>query len=249
MKPKFIKSILIFAISILIISCDKKEEKILVFSKTNGFRHGSIEAGITALKKLGKENNFKAVATEDSLYFVEDSLKQFSAVVFLNTTGDILNHEQQADFERYIQTGGGFVGVHAATNTESEWPWFNKLAGACFNGHPKIQEAKLHAVNKNHLSTNHLEDTWVKTDEWYNFKDINPDINVLITIDETTYKGGTNGENHPISWYHNFDGGRAFYTAMGHTNETYANPLFLNHLLGGIKYAIGKNPQNAYTKK
>ena len=262
MKPQLIKPFLIVIIGIMLASCSKKEEKILVFSKTEGFRHGSIEDGITALKKLGKENNFKVVATEDSLYFVEDSLKQFSAVVFLNTTGDILNHEQQADFERYIQAGGGFVGVHAATDTEFEWPWFNKLVGAYFDGHPRIQEAKLNVIDKTHESTKHLEDIWVKEDEWYNFKSIYPDINVLITIDETSYEGGTNGENHPISWYHNFDGGRAFYTEMGHIKETYTNPTFLKHVLGGIKYAIGENtldyskatsdrvpPENRFTKQ
>jgi cytochrome c len=241
------KGLIILLISFVMLSCSTKEDKILVFSKTVGFRHGSIESGITALKKLGKENNFKVIATEDSTYFVEDSLKQFSAVVFLNTTGDILNHVQEADFERYIQAGGGFVGVHAATDTEYEWPWYNKLVGAYFNGHPKIQEATLHIKNKNHQATKNFEDTWIKEDEWYNFKDIYTEINVLITIDETSYEGGTNGENHPISWYHNFDGGRAFYTEMGHTNETYENPTFLNHLLGGIKYAIGKNSLD-YTK-
>ncbi|MDO5979515.1 ThuA domain-containing protein [Flavivirga spongiicola] len=241
MKPKLIKPLLILIVTIMLGSCSRKEKRILVFSKTEGFRHGSIETGINALIKLGEENDFKVVATEDSTYFVEDSLKQFSAVVFLNTTGNILNYEQQADFERYIQAGGGFVGIHAATDTEYEWPWYNKLVGAYFEGHPRIQEATLNVVDKNHKSTMNLEDTWVKKDEWYNFKNINPDINVLITIDETTYEGGTNGENHPISWYHNFDGGRAFYTEMGHTNDTYTNPLFLNHLLGGIIYAIGKN--------
>ncbi len=241
MKPKLIKPFLILIITIMLASCSTKEKRILVFSKTEGFRHGSIEAGVAALKKLGEENELQVIATEDSYYFVEDSLKQFSAVVFLNTTGNILNYEQQADFERYIQAGGGFVGIHAATDTEYDWPWYNKLVGAYFEGHPRIQEATLNVIDKNHKSTKNLEDTWLKEDEWYNFKDINPDINVLITIDETTYEGGTNGENHPISWYHNFDGGCAFYTEMGHTDDTYTNPLFLNHLLGGITYAIGNN--------
>ncbi|MCF7569025.1 ThuA domain-containing protein [Sabulilitoribacter arenilitoris] len=247
MKPSFTKFISAFMICIMVASCSKKEEKILVFSKTNGFRHGSIEAGINAIKKLGKENNFKVVTTEDSLYFVEDSLKHFSTVVFLNTTGDILNHEQQADFERYIQSGGGFVGVHAATDTEYEWPWYNKLVGAYFEGHPRIQEATLNVLNKTHESTKHLDNTWIKSDEWYNFKSINTEVNVLITIDETSYEGGTNGDNHPISWYHNFDGGRAFYTEMGHTKETFENSTFVKHLLGGIKYAIGDNNLN-YSK-
>ncbi|MBC6997282.1 ThuA domain-containing protein [Cytophaga sp. FL35] len=220
----------------------------MVFSKTAGFRHGSIESGVTALKKLGKENGFKVIATEDSNLIVEDSLKTYSAVVFLNTTRDILNDVQQADFERYIQSGGGFVGIHAATDTEYDWPWYNKLVGAVFEGHPKIQEAKLLIKDKNHPSTKIFKDSvWTKSDEWYNFKNINPDINVVLSIDENSYEGGTNGDNHPISWYHAYDGGRSFYTELGHTDQTFENPIFLSHLLGGINYAVGNNSRD-YTK-
>ena len=241
MNSKLIKSVLLFLGIILLNSCSEREKHVLVFSKTEGFRHGSIEDGIKAVKKLGVENNFKVTATEDAAYFVEDSLKQYSTVIFMNTTGDVLNNVQEADFERYMQAGGGFVGVHSATDTEYDWPWYNKLVGAYFNGHPRIQEATLHIKDKTHPSTRHFGDKWLKSDEWYNFKNINPDINVLVTIDETTYEGGTNGPDHPISWYHEYDGGRAFYTEMGHTNETFTNPDFLKHLLGGINYTIGKN--------
>jgi cytochrome c len=224
----------------MVVSCTTKEEKVLVFSKTAGFRHGSIASGIQAVEKLGAENGFTVEATEDASYFTEERLQEYSAVIFMNTTGDILDEVQQADFERYIQAGGGFVGVHAATDTEYDWPWYNKLVGAYFLGHPNIQDATLNVLDKNHESTKSMEDTFRKNDEWYNFKDINPDINVLIEIDETSYEGGTNGEHHPISWYHDYDGGRSFYTEMGHTNKTFENPLFLDHLLGGIKYAFSK---------
>ena len=235
---------LIFLIACFFFSCSNKEKKILVFSKTEGFRHTSIESGIEAIKKLGVENKFKVVTTEDAAYFIEDSLKQYSTVLFLNTTGDVLNHVQQADFERYIQAGGGFMGIHSAADTEYDWPWYNKLIGAYFESHPNTQKATLNIVNKNHPSTKTLDSTWIKTDEWYNFKNINPDINVLIQIDENTYEGGKNGENHPISWYHDYDGGRAFYTEMGHTDETYKNLKFLNHINEGIKYCIGNNKLN-----
>src|SRR5690606_34457205 len=116
----------------------------------------------------------------------EEILREYAAVVFLNTTGDVLNEVQQADFERYIQAGGGFFGIHAATDTEYGWPWYNKLVGAYFKGHPKVQEARLNVVDKAHPSTKFMADTWMKADEWYNFKDINPDIKVLIEIDETS---------------------------------------------------------------
>ncbi|WP_419212020.1 ThuA domain-containing protein [Maribacter sp. X9] len=230
---------MILLCAVLTFNCSKKKDTLLVFSKTAGFRHGSIEAGVTALKKLGNENGYQVIATEDANYFVEDSLKNYSTVIFNNTTRDVLNDVQQADFERYIQAGGGFVGIHAATDTEYDWPWYNKLVGAVFNDHPRVQEAKLNITDLSHESTKGLDSVWMKSDEWYNFRNINPDIKVLISIDETSYEGGTNPEGHPISWFHEYDGGKAFYTEMGHTDETFENPTFLNHLLGGIKYAIG----------
>ncbi|MBJ2173484.1 ThuA domain-containing protein [Aureibaculum sp. A20] len=230
-------------ILMLAISCTtkSKEKKILVFTKTAGFKHKSIPAGAAAILKMGAENGFLVDTTDNANWFTEEKLKTYATVVFLNTTGDVLNQSQQSNFERYIQAGGGYVGIHAATDTEYDWPWYGKLAGAYFENHPKIQEATLTIVDHKHLSTQHLDSTWIKTDEWYNFKNINPDINVLIKVDENSYKGGKNRENHPISWYHDFDGGKAFYTELGHTDETYKNPKFIDHLLGGINYTIGDN--------
>jgi type 1 glutamine amidotransferase len=152
----------------------------------------------------------------------------------------VLNDAQQAAFEQYIRSGKGFVGIHAATDTEYDWPWYNRLVGAYFSSHPAIQPAVVRVINKTHSSTSFLPDAWSRTDEWYNFRNIQPTITVLATLDETTYIGGTNGTNHPIAWYHSYDGGRAFYTAGGHTAESYREPLFLRHLLGGIQYAIGQ---------
>lgn len=235
----YAKYFIILFVCLSIFSCSQKDKTLLVFSKTAGYRHGSIEAGITALKQLGEVNNFEVIATENAAYFTQDSLKTYDAVVFLNTTGDLLNAEQQADFERYIQAGGGFVGIHAATDTEYQWPWYNKLVGAYFMNHPKVQTATLRRHDKKHISTQMLEDRWEKEDEWYNFRSINPAINVLLSIDEKSYEGGENGDNHPVSWYHEYDGGRSFYTAMGHTDETFENETFLNHLWGGLEYAMG----------
>ncbi|MEM6964527.1 MAG: ThuA domain-containing protein, partial [Bacteroidota bacterium] len=239
MNLSFLKIIFSLFIVLLFFSCQDEPKKVLVFSKTAGFRHGSIEAGKTALLQLGLENNFRVDTTEDASYFTEDSLQNYAAVIFMNTTGDILDHYQQADFERYIQAGGGFVGIHAATDTEYDWVWYNKLVGAYFNGHPKIQEADMMVLNPDHASTAHLKAIWTKTDEWYNFKKMNPDVNVLLEIDESSYEGGTHEGQHPMAWYHEYDGGRAFYTGMGHTDETFQDATFLKHLLGGIKYAMG----------
>ena len=185
------------------------------------------------------ENKFGVDTTVDAGKFTSKNLKQYAAIVFLNTTGDVLNAGQQATFEQYIKSGGGYVGIHAATDTEYEWPWYGKLAGAYFINHPKIQMATLNVVNRNTIATKHLPSVWKRKDEWYNFKDISKDIKVLITIDETSYEGGKNAPNHPMAWYHDFDGGRSFYTELGHVDESYSDPLYLQHLLGGIQYAIG----------
>lgn len=235
---------------LLFTSCNRSESaRILVFSKTAGFYHESIPAGQAAIMQLAKENNFKVDTTTDANWFTEDSLKHYAAVVFLNTTMDVLNHVQEAEFERYIQAGGGFVGIHSASDTEYDWGWYGRLVGGYFNGHPPgTSEAVLHVEDHNHGSCKHLKDTWKRTDEWYNFKNLNPDVKVLLKIDEKSYKGGTNGDNHPMAWYHEYDGGRAWYTALGHTIESYSEPEFLKHILGGIKYAIGKNKPLNYKK-
>src|SRR5690606_25301473 len=225
-----------------------KNPRILVFSKTSGFYHKSMPVGIAALQEIGKNNNIIVDTTKNSNYFVEDSLKNYSAVVFLSTTMNVLNVDQQVAFERYIQAGGGFMGIHAATDTEYNWPWYNKLVGAYFASHPHIQDANILVKDTTHISTNFLPKVWTRKDEWYNFKNINPNIKVLAYLDENSYQGGKNNGDHPIIWYHEYDGGRSFYTGGGHTDESFSEPLFLEHLLGGLKYAIGDNVKLDYSK-
>ncbi|KRB59000.1 ThuA domain-containing protein [Flavobacterium sp. Root186] len=217
-----------------------EQKKVLIFSKTNGYRHESITAGITAIKKLGIENDFLVDATEDSLDINSQNLNKYQAVIFLSTTGKILDEKQKLALQNFMQKGRGFVGIHSATNCETEWPWFINMIGATFISHPKQQIGKLIVLDKTHQSTDNLPSIWERNDEWYNFKNQNPNINILIKVDELSYTGAMNTNNgHPISWYHQFDGGRVFYTALGHSIEGYNDPIFLKHLLGGIKYAIG----------
>lgn len=236
----------------LISGCSKTrpgKPKVLVFTKTAGFRHASIPAGIKAIQLLGQDNNFDVDTTENAARFTEDSLQQYAAVIFLNTTGDVLNNYQEADFERYIQAGGGFVGIHSATDTEYDWGWYGSLVGAYFDNHPPgVHKATLTVKDKTFPATKGLPEKWEHTDEWYNFRNVNKSTHVLITVDEKTYQGGTMGNDHPISWYHEYDGGRAFYTELGHTDESYTEPAYLKHILGGIRYAIGKNQIMDYAK-
>jgi cytochrome c len=222
--------------------------RVLVFTKTVGWHHTSIPAGVAAIIKLGAENNFSVDTTSDATKINESNLSKYSALVFLQTTGALLNNYQEADLERYMQAGGNFVGVHAAADALYDWAWYGRLVGAYFVSHPEIQEAKFNVVDKNHASTRSLPDQWIRKDELYNFKDIGKDLHILITIDENSYKGGINGANHPMAWYHNFENGRSFYTELGHTDEAYSDPQYLKHLLGGIQYAIGDNKKLNYAK-
>ncbi len=216
--------------------------RLLVFSKTGGFRHASIKDGKIALQKLATEHKFEVDFTEDASVFTGANLAHYNAVIFLMTTGsNILDGNQKAAFERYIRAGGGYVGVHSASDTEYSWSWYGGLVGAYFDrvhGHSKIMQATIHVTDRTNPSTMMLPVIWIRTDEWYNFA-TNPRgrVNVLMTIDEKTYKGGTMGTDHPIAWYHEYDGGRAWYTAMGHTSQSYYEPLFLENLWGGIIYA------------
>lgn len=218
---------------------------VLVFSKTAGFRHSSIAPGIVAIQSLGAAHDFGVVATEDANAFTPANLANFDAVIFLNTTGDILNATQQVAFEQYIQAGGGWAGIHSAADTEYDWAWYGDLLGAYFQSHPAIQQATVVVADQGHPSTDHLPERWIRTDEWYNYQ-ASPrgDVHVLATLDESTYSGGVDGFDHPIAWYHDYDGGRSWYTGLGHTDASYSEPLFREHLLGGIKYAAGQIPSD-----
>ncbi|MGB3800348.1 MAG: ThuA domain-containing protein, partial [Lewinella sp.] len=221
----------------------KPEASVLVFSKTAGFRHESIEAGQAALEKMAEAKEFQVEFTEDAEVFTQRNLEGYNAVVFLNTTGDILNAEQQDAFERYIQAGGGYVGIHSATDTEYDWPWYGKLAGAWFLDHPSdpsnVQTGTFTVTDTTSWATKMMPEQFEWTDEFYSFRDISDAIQPVLTVDETTYQGGKNPDFHPMSWYHDFDGGRAFYTALGHTPEAFSEPMFLDHVYAGIRYATG----------
>ena len=214
----------------------------LVFSKTAAFRHDSIPAGIAAIQQLGQQHNFAVDVTEDAAVFNDATLAEYDVVIWLSTTGDVLDEPQQAAFERYIRAGGGYAGVHSASDTEYDWPWYGGLIGAYFSGHPRNQDATIKVADRVHPSTAHLPALWERHDEWYSFRS-NPrgDVHVLASIDESTYDPEAHpmGLDHPVAWCQAYDGGRSWYTALGHTIESYSEPDFLQHLLGGIETAAG----------
>ncbi|MFC9947516.1 ThuA domain-containing protein [Streptomyces pratensis] len=226
---------------------------VLVFSRTAGFRHSSIDEGVTALRELGAANNFTVTATEDAAAFTPANLAGYESVIFLSTTGDVLNAAQQTAFEGYIAAGGGYAGVHAAADTEYDWSWYAGLAGALFQSHPAIQQATVKVEDRAHDATAHLGPAWQRTDEWYNYR-TNPrtGAHVLASLDESSYSGGSMGGDHPIAWCKDYQGGRAFYTGGGHTEESYSDPAFRRHLLGGIRWSAGATeadcrPETGYT--
>jgi len=220
-----------------------KKDKILVFTKTEGFRHSSIEKGVQTLIDLGLAANFEVTQTENAEDFNDETLSEYKVVLFLSTSGDVLNEMQQFAFRTFIQNGNSFMGIHAAADTEIEWPYYGELVGAYFVDHPAIQSATITTIDKTHISTSSLQDSFTRVDEWYNFDFKNTNIKVLLNLEESSYEGGTNGTDHPIAWYHNFDGGRSFYTGGGHTEEAFDEPEFKAHLLGGILYCLQRDLQ------
>jgi cytochrome c len=220
--------------------------RVLVFTRTLSYRHDSIGPGVAALQKLGTENGFTVDPTEDPTWFNDATLADFDVVVWLSTTADVLDDAQQSAFQRYIQAGGGWVGVHAASDTEYGWAWYGQLIGngAWFRVHPAIQTAQLVVEQQAHESTAHLPAAFSLQDEWYNFR-ANPraSVTVLLRLDETSYAPGEGAMgDHPIAWYHEFEGGRAWYTALGHRTELYTDPQYTRHLLGGLRWAAGVAP-------
>jgi len=216
-----------------------QEKRLLVFSKTAGWRHQSIAAGQVAIKELGLQNGVGVTISEDAAMFDPDTLSSFSAVIFLNTTGTVFNANQRQAFEEYIRNGGGYVGIHSAADTEYDWPWYGELIGAYFDNHPPgTPNTDVLLEDAGHSSTSMLPEVWNRDDEWYNYQSFEDHINVLLSLDTNSYGGSDHPGNHPIAWYHEFDGGRSFYTGMGHTEASFSNQLYREHLWGGIMYAM-----------
>lgn len=213
--------------------------RLLVFSKTTGFRHDAIPVARQAILEIALENEWSATFTEDAGWFEESRLSTYKGIVFMLTTGDVLNDTQQAAMQKFIERGGGYVGIHAASDTEYDWPWYGKLVGAYFKSHPAIQTAIVAIEDQKHPSTSFLPRFWSRKDEWYDFRsNPRPDVQVLATVDESTYKGGQMGKDHPIMWCREVGKGRSWYTAMGHTKESYTEKPFRRMLGEGIRWSI-----------
>lgn len=246
---KRITSKLALCCSLLLISISSYAEQfnVLLFTMTQGYHHQSQLEGVAAMRELAKKHFFSVDWQEDPAVFKDENLKKFHAIVFLNTTGDLLNPEQKAAMERFIQSGKGFVGVHSASDTEYKWEWYTKLVGRSFHIHPVIQTAELQVIDRKFPGLERLPERFLWTEEWYEFGPENTKgLNYILAVDEKTFdpkvswgvkSGEGMGKFHPIAWYHNYDGGRSFYTALGHTPADYSDAFFLEHVYGGLYWA------------
>ena len=255
MKRSILPPLFFLAFCLILVTCKTEDStsnaivpNVLIFTKTRAFRHECIEPGVKAIQNYFSNHGITSVQSEDSLLFTPEKLKSFDAIMFFQTTGNVLDSNGQDAFMKYIQSGKGFVGVHSAADTEYDWPWFGELLGARFADHPDIQSGVLIRIDSANgstklttgIATAHLPARWTRTDEWYNFKQAPNNVHVELMADEATYAGGKMGANHPMAWYHNFEGGRAYYTALGHTVESYQDTLFLEHLEKAVRWAAKK---------
>jgi type 1 glutamine amidotransferase len=219
---------------------------ILAFSRTTGYRHDAIPVARKALADLAIERGWTITFTEDPKNFDSNKLKGYDAVIFLMTTGTILDADQKKAFTGFIHSGGGYVGVHSAADTEYDWPWYGQLVGAWFLQHPAQQDAVVKIEDTTSTCTSFLPNPWKRHDEWYDYR-INPrdKVHVLASLDQTSYTGSKMGTDHPIMWCHDFEGGRSWYTGMGHTQESWADPLYLKMVGEGVEWACGKSKRSA----
>ena len=223
------------------------QPRVLLFSHSTGYRHASIEPGVAAIRSLGAREKIAIEASEDPAIFAPERLRDFDAIIFLSTSTDSKKPESewfQGDrrtaLQAFVRRGGGVVGIHAASDSHYHWPWYGRLIGGRFTSHPPgTPSGNLRVVDGNHLSTRSLPTTIRRADEWYYFDDYNPEAKLLVTLDPASI-GEKDVNPNPVSWAHEFEGGRVFYTAMGHTAESYSEPTFLNHLAGGLKWVLAK---------
>jgi type 1 glutamine amidotransferase len=219
--------------------------RVLIFTRTAGFRHASIPDGVKALReRLGTA--WSVHHTEDSATFTPEGLKPYRTIVFLSTTGDVLDDAQQKALAEWALAGGGWVGIHAAADTEQAWPWYGEqLCCARFVAHPPVQKSTVIVEDRTHPSTSMLPERWERTDEWYVY-DRSPrtvdGVRVLASMDTSTITGPRMEGDHPIAWCRELGAGRAWYTGGGHTSESFSEPLFIDHIEGGMRWAARLAP-------
>lgn len=232
---------------------------VLIYTRNGqGYVHDNIAAGVECLQEICAQKGWTAEVTDDASIFTAERIGRFDAVIFANTNNEAFETDAQRDvFQQYIQDGGGFVGIHSACGSERKWPWFWANLGGKFVRHPPLQPFEIRVIDRHHPSTSHLEDVWRWEDECYFMNELNPGIHVLLAVDLRTiedegkseYPGRVYGDFFPLCWDQGFDGGRQWYTALGHKIEHYQDENFVRHLAGGIEWVLSKKkPERGYVK-
>jgi uncharacterized protein len=233
-----------------------KNVKVLVYTKNGkGYVHDNIESAVKAIERLGKEMGFTVVAGNDASVFTEDNLKQYTLLLFANTNNDVFDtNEQRLAFRKYIESGGGFVGLHSVLGTERNWTWFKMMLGGSFVWHPKFQPLKLKVIDASHASAKDVPSTWTKEDECYFMKEMYPGMKVFLAHDLTSIRkeeeekvksnSGSFARYYPAAWYQNFDGGIIWITTLGHDKKDYEDPTYLNHIFQGMKFVASQSTKH-----
>jgi type 1 glutamine amidotransferase len=229
-----------------------KNINVLVYTKNGtGYVHDNIPSAVEALKKLSVQEQFNITVSDDPSIFTEDQIKKYTLIVFPSTNNDVFaNDDQRLVFRRYIEAGGGMVGLHSVTGTERNWKWFKMLIGCTFSWHAKFQKFKVRVTDPEHPSMKDVPLVWEREDELYFGKELYPVTNVMMahqftTLDQSqkdqiSKNAGTFTEYYPAVWYNHFQGGHAWISTIGHSKETYSDPVYVNHLLQGLRFVASK---------
>ncbi|NVN19048.1 ThuA domain-containing protein [Muricauda sp. HICW] len=244
-KQRPLLVLFLLAIIFPLMTWGQKADRILIFTKTRGYAHASIPAGVEAMQEIAAKRNIQVDTTSNVEWFTSEKLKPYAALVFISTNGSVLNEEQREAFKEYIHSGGGFMGVHGASAGARTWPWYQEMVGGAFSSHPEPKEGVLLRGNLLHPINRDFPEHMVWKDEWYNFSQVEEGLTILLWADEASYIGGEYGKNHPIAWIRDFEGGRSFYTALGHFSYHFTDAIFRKHLEAGLLYAMGKDAETA----
>lgn len=230
-----------------------KEKRVLVYTRNGkGYVHDNIPASIAALQQLGQQLGLRVDTSSNPASFTDDNLRQYAALIFSNTNNSVFDNDaQKVAMMRYIQAGGGFMGIHSASGTERNWKWFKLMLGATFRRHPPFQPLRIHVLDRRHPATRGLPASWTTEDECYFFKEFNVNVHVLLVTDIREIRDDQPADSvrqfsnqYPAAWCQEFDGGRVWYTALGHSAEDYSNPQYLAHLRAGLQWLLAKPALN-----
>lgn len=242
---------------------DWKKVKVLVYTKNGkGYVHDNIPSAVSCIQKLGRQHGFKVDTSSNTSVMTEDNLKQYTLLIFPSTNNDVFDTDaQRLAFRRYIEAGGGFVGIHSVTGTERSWKWFKMMLGGTFSWHAKFQKFSVKVIDSQHPSMQGLPKVWEKEDECYFAKELYPGPTVLLAHDITTLNtsdttqrnniiknAGGYVELYPAAWTYNYDGGHTWVTVLGHDKKDYSDPVFVQHIFQGIRYIASQIKPLNFTK-